>query len=184
MVAFFCSFELPIRKHKYQVMRQICLIIQLFFCFSFCAQQNIGYVNYKQLLDSLPCRKEALIKVSLCESDENTLLNELNQSFSTLIEKCTETEWSFKIKKEKLQKLQNQIIEKEKKKQQLLLTYSEELNKPILDRIQKAIEIIAERKNLNYIFDESVSPYFKIGIDCTAEVLIELLKLDAEYMKK
>jgi Skp family chaperone for outer membrane proteins len=62
--------------------------------------------------------------------------------------------------------------------------YNEELNKPILDRIQKSVEIIAERKKLNYIIDESVTLYFKGGIDCTPEVMIELLKLDAESMKK
>jgi len=62
--------------------------------------------------------------------------------------------------------------------------YNEELNKPILDRIQKSVEIIAERKKLNYIIDESVTLYFKGGIDCTPEVMIELLKFDAESMKK
>ena len=46
-----------------------------------------------------------------------------------------------------------------------------------------AVIIVAERKKLNYIFDETVSLYFKGGIDCTAEVLTELLKLDAEAMK-
>jgi Skp family chaperone for outer membrane proteins len=54
---------------------------------------------------------------------------------------------------------------------------------PILERTQKAIAIVAERKKLNYIFDETVSLYFKGGIDCTSEVMTELLKLDAEAMK-
>jgi Skp family chaperone for outer membrane proteins len=61
---------------------------------------------------------------------------------------------------------------------------SQELNKPILDRVQKAVEIVSERKKLNYVIDETVTLYFKGGMDITGEVLSELLKLDAEAMKK
>jgi Skp family chaperone for outer membrane proteins len=61
--------------------------------------------------------------------------------------------------------------------------YQQQYMEPILERTQKAIAIVAERKKLNYIFDETVSLYFKGGIDCTAEVMTELLKLDAEAMK-
>jgi hypothetical protein len=32
--------------------------------------------------------------------------------------------------------------------------------------------------------DESVTLYFKGGIDCTAEVMVEMLRLDAEAIKK
>ena len=53
-----------------------------------------------------------------------------------------------------------------------------------MERIQKAIEIVADRKKLNYIIDETVTLYFKGGIDCTSEVMIELLRLDADAMKK
>jgi Skp family chaperone for outer membrane proteins len=61
---------------------------------------------------------------------------------------------------------------------------SEELNKPILDRVQQAIDIVAERKKLNYVLDVSATMYSKGGIDITSEVIVELLLLDAAASKK
>jgi Skp family chaperone for outer membrane proteins len=62
--------------------------------------------------------------------------------------------------------------------------YSQDLNKPILERVQKAVEIVSDRKKLNYVIDESVTLYFKGGMDITAEVVVELMRLDAEANKK
>ena len=50
--------------------------------------------------------------------------------------------------------------------------------------VQKSVEIVSDRKKINYVIDESTTLYFKGGMDITAEVLIELLRLDAESMKK
>ena len=61
---------------------------------------------------------------------------------------------------------------------------SQELNKPILERVQKAVEVVSDRKKLSYVIDESVTLYFKGGMDITSEVLVELLKMDAEATKK
>jgi Skp family chaperone for outer membrane proteins len=60
---------------------------------------------------------------------------------------------------------------------------SEELNKPILDRVQKSIDIVADRKKLNYVLDVSATMYAKGGIDITSEVITELLLLDAAARK-
>jgi Skp family chaperone for outer membrane proteins len=68
--------------------------------------------------------------------------------------------------------------------QQELQIYNQELNKPILEMVQKSVEIVSDRKKINYVIDESTTLYFKGGMDITAEVLIELLRLDAESMKK
>jgi hypothetical protein len=50
--------------------------------------------------------------------------------------------------------------------------------------LQKAVEIVADRKKVNYVMDVSKLLYSKMGIDITAEVKMELAKLDAESMKK
>lgn len=184
---FFVVLNCDFRNDKNQIMRQLCLIIQLFFCFNFCAQQNIGYVNYKQLLDSLPSRKEALLKLEMCKKDEYAVLQEMQKEFEVcylkLLRGCKSL-ILIQLEEDKLRKQQQDIETREVEIEHLLQNYNEELNKLILERIQKAVEIIAERKKLYYIFDETVTTYFKGGIDCTTEVLVELLKLDAEYMKK
>ena len=89
----------------------------------------------------------------------------------------------LKMEQDKLMKKQQDIEARQGELEQGLQVYNEELNKPILDRIQKAIEIVADRKKLSYVIDESAALYFKGGIDCTAEAIIEVLKLDAEAIK-
>ncbi len=189
MVAFFCSFEISFRNHKYHVMRQICFIIQLFFCFSINAQQNIGYVNYKQLLDTLPSHNETIKKLEDFKTNGMNELQEMQKEFEQIYfrwanNKTTCNELYLKEEQNKLRKIQQDIKVREGELEQGLKVYNEELIKPILDRIQKAIEIVAERKKLSYVIDEAGTLYFKGGIDCTAEVIIELLKLDEEAMKK
>ena len=66
---------------------------------------------------------------------------------------------------------------------QEMQAYSEELNGPILKRVQKAVEIVADRRKLEYVIDETNTLYFKGGVDLTKEVVIELLKLEASSTK-
>jgi Skp family chaperone for outer membrane proteins len=68
--------------------------------------------------------------------------------------------------------------------QQQLQTLANEYNQPILDRLQKAVEIVADRKKVNYVLDVSKLLYSKTGIDITVEVKAELARLDAEATKK
>ena len=76
---------------------------------------------------------------------------------------------------EKEQRMQSRQASLQKEMQ----VYGQELNAPILERIQKSVQMVAERKKLSYVIDESVTLYFKGGTDITKEVLAELLKLDA-----
>ena len=89
----------------------------------------------------------------------------------------------IKITEDKLMKKQTNIQEREQSLQQEMQLYSQELNKPILDRVQKSVEIVSDRKKLNYVIDESTTLYYKGGMDITNEVIIELLRLDAEATK-
>ena len=85
---------------------------------------------------------------------------------------------------ERLQKKQYAMQQREQELQQQISNLGNDLNAPILKRVQKAVDIVSERKKLNYVIDETVTLYFKGGTDITAEVLTELLKLDAEETKK
>jgi Skp family chaperone for outer membrane proteins len=85
----------------------------------------------------------------------------------------------------KLMRMQQNLETRQAELEQELKTYSQQLNQPILDRVQKAIEIVAERKKLNYVLDQSsMTMYYKGGMDITNEVITELLILDASDIKK
>ena len=80
---------------------------------------------------------------------------------------------------EQLQKKQQAMQLREQELQQKMQQLGTELNEPILKRVKKAIEIVAGRKKLNYVVDETSTLYFAGGTDITSEVRTELLRLDA-----
>jgi len=152
------------------------------------AQQRIGHVNSAQLLDTLTSYKEAGKKLDQKKSEEiakfQTLEKAFQAEYNKLMEEAPEMpKLMLEQEQQKLMLKQQELENFEPEMTRKLQMYQKQYMEPILERTQKAIAIVAERKKLNYIFDETVSLYFKGGIDCTAEVMTELLKLDAEAMK-
>lgn len=153
------------------------------------AQSKVGHVNSQKLLDTLPSRKEAIIRLREFESNGVKELQEMEADFNKALQIYEQKRGDMspviqKIEEEKLMKKNQALQEREQALTQEMQIYSQELNKPILDRVQKAVDIVADRKKLNYVIDETVTLYFKGGTDLTQEVLVELLRLDAESMKK
>jgi outer membrane protein len=153
------------------------------------AQSKIGHVNSQKLLDTLPSRKAAITQLRDFEASGMQELGEMQKDLEAVYAKYDQTQASMspviqKIEQEKIMKKEQAFQERQQSLQQEMQIYSNELNKPILDRVQKAVEIVSERRKLNYVIDESVTLYFKGGTDITAEVLTELLRMDAEAMKK
>lgn len=152
------------------------------------AQSKVAHVNSQKLLDTLPSRKIAITKLQDFEANGVKELQEMEADFNTALAKYEAdrpkmTPVEIKIAEDKLMKKQTNIQEREQSLQQEMQLYSQELNKPILDRVQKAVEIVSDRKKLNYVIDESTTLYHKGGMDITGEVIIELLRLDAEATK-
>ena len=169
-------------------MKKIFIILNLFIASSLFSQSRIGHVNSQQLLDTMPSRLDALEKLKKFEQDGYQELGEIQKDLEAAYKKYEQNKstWSpviLKIEEEKIIKKQQGLEDRQTTLQQEMQIYTQELNKPILDRIKKATEIIADRKKLNYIIEESSALYFKGGIDCTAEVMVELLRLDAEAIK-
>jgi outer membrane protein len=136
----------------------------------------------------LPSRKIAITKLQEFEANGVKELQEMEADFNAALAKYEAdrpkmTPVEIKIAEDKLMKKQTNIQEREQSLQQEMQLYSQELNKPILDRVQKSVEIVSDRKKLNYVIDESTTLYYKGGMDITNEVIIELLRLDAEATK-
>jgi outer membrane protein len=152
------------------------------------AQSKVAHVNSQKLLDTLPSRKIAITKLQEFEANGVKELQEMEADFNAALAKYEAdrpkmTPVEIKITEDKLMKKQTNIQEREQSLQQEMQLYSQELNKPILDRVQKSVEIVSDRKKLNYVIDESTTLYYKGGMDITNEVIIELLRLDAEATK-
>ena len=76
-------------------------------------------------------------------------------------------------------KKQQALQEREQSLNAEMQAYSNELNQPILEMVQKAVSVVSERRKLNYVIDESVTLYFAGGTDITNEVIVELQKMEA-----
>ena len=153
------------------------------------AQVKVAHVNSQKLLDTLPSRKDAMKKLQEFEASGVNELKEMEADFNKALADYEKKRGDLspmliKIEEEKLMKKQQNIQDRQESLNQEMQIYSQELNKPILERVQKAVEIVSDRRKLNYVIDESVTLYFKGGTDITAEVVIELLRLDAEATKK
>ncbi|MBU2019647.1 MAG: OmpH family outer membrane protein [Bacteroidetes bacterium] len=152
------------------------------------AQQKFGHVNSQKLLDTLPSRKEAIKKLKDFEFAGTKELEEMQIDLEKAYAKYQKDQPTMspviqQIEEEKLVRKQNALQEREQTLTRELQAVSQDLNTPILDRVQRSVKIVADRKKLSYVIDETVTLYFAGGIDLTAEVLIELLRLDKEEAK-
>ena len=170
-------------------MKNILIAITFIISVSSFAQTKIGHVNSQELLDTLESRKLAIKQLDDFKLEGMKELQEMNKAFEAayIIFQQKEKDYSpvlLKMEQEKLGRKQQELESRQQELEKGLQIYNEELNKPILDRITQAIEIVADRKKLSYIIDESATLYSKGGIDCNSEVMVELLKLDTEAIKK
>lgn len=156
------------------------------------AQSKVGHVNTQKLLDTMPSRKDAMKLLQDWEKKGVEELQEMQQDFQEALAvyenaRPNMPQVMIKIEEEKLMKKQQAVQDREQALQQELQSLGQDLNQPILERVQKAVKIVAERKKLNYVLsidDFSLVLYSDGGTDITNEVITELLILDAAAMKK
>jgi len=153
------------------------------------AQTKIAHVNSQKLLDTMPSRKFAMQQLQQFEAAGTAELQEMDADLQATYKKYMADQANLtpvmrQYEEDKLQKKQGAMQQREQELQQQITGLSNELNAPILKRVQKAVEIVSERKKLNYVIDETVTLYFKGGVDLTNEVMIELLRLDAEETRR
>lgn len=154
------------------------------------AQAKMAHVNSQKLWDTLPSGKTAQTKLAQFEEEYIKQYQELEENYQKLVMdyqammKAPEApsdvrrqfaERNIQQKEQELQQFQ-QVMQYDMQKRQ------NELEAPIIARIKKAVKIVADRKKLEYVIDINSAVYVN-GMDITDEVVIELLKLEAEAAK-
>lgn len=153
------------------------------------AQMKLAHVNSQSLLDSLPSYLKAESDLKRFQDEGvaelGILEKQINDAYVRLESiKGDLTPTMLKIEQEKIMGSEQRYQQTQTLLQQQLQTLANEYNQPILDRLQKAVELVADRKKVNYVVDISKVLYSKAGMDITGEVKIELARLDAASMKK
>jgi outer membrane protein len=137
----------------------------------------------------MPSRDLALKEIKEIEDEFKLELNGMYEEYEKTrakleAERATLSPTIIKSREANLMNLGQRIQEREQTVQNELQVRAQELNQPIFDRVKQAVDIVAERKKLNYVIDASNMLYSKGGMDITGEVVVELLKLDAAAINK
>jgi len=153
------------------------------------SQSKVAHVNSQSLLDTMPSRDLALKEIKEIEDEFKLELNGMYEEYEKTrakleAERATLSPTIIKSREANLMNLGQRIQEREQTVQNELQVRAQELNQPIFDRVKQAVDIVADRKKLNYVIDASNMLYSKGGMDITGEVIIELLKLDAAAINK
>lgn len=152
------------------------------------SQSSIAHVNTQRVLDTMPSRKKAMKEVDRFQKKSVEELQETQQKLQTDYgklqkEKESMSPTAYKFEEERLMKKSQDFQERQQELDQQIQTLSQDLNAPILERVQKAVETVCKNKNLDYAIDES-SLLYSSGTDITTEVIKEVLKLENESVIK
>jgi outer membrane protein len=171
-------------------MKKTLSIVALLFVTNFAiSQSKVAHVDSQQLLDTMPSRALALKEIKDIEEEFKTELQTMYEEYEKTrakleAERSSLSPTIIKSRETNLMGLGQRIQEREQTIQNELQIRAQELNQPIFERVKQAVDIVADRKKLNYVIDGSNMLYTKGGMDITAEVIVELLKLDAAAINK
>lgn len=143
--------------------------------------QKFGYVNSAAILSELPKVKQADANLEALQKQLQKKGQQMVEAFQTkymdLQKKAEAGELSPKQQEEAsktLEEEQKKIAEFEQSMQQQILAKREELLRPILDEVNKAIEEVAKEKGYQFIFDADVLLYKDPSQDVSAQVKAKL----------
>lgn len=137
--------------------------------------QKFGYVNTQELIQSIPEVKEANANIETYRTQfqkrGQDMLKNLQAKYVELEKKHQRGEISPKLLEEEgagLKQEEQNILKFEQESQQKIIQKSEDLLKPLRDKIQTAIDQVAAEQGFNYIFD--MSSGFVLYADMAADV--------------
>jgi outer membrane protein len=147
--------------------------------------QKIGYVDTDYILSRMPAYEGIQQQLRSLSSDWNDELNEMEQEIEELKEdfEAKEILYTDEIRAEKQQEIQNKIEQRQQFLEQKFGAQGEyfqqqkQLLEPIQREIMNAITIVAERYNVDFIFDRaqnSTMLFANQEWNLTQEVLQEL----------
>ncbi len=161
------------------------LLVFLFLLFNHLlfAQNEIAVIDFSKILDTLPSRKIAIQKINAFEQEVMLELKAMNEEYFRL--STISSEGCFNGSKPigcqtSLRNYQKLMEERDETIQEEMIVFIEELNAPILARIQTVISTVALRKNLLFVFDQKEFLYRSDDVDITNDVIEELLLMEEE----
>ena len=149
------------------------------------AQSKIAHLNSQEIMEAMPSYKEAVAKLQNFEKEGYAELQTMKADFDAAVQtytvKVQNGSYSPVLQQsaeEKLGKKESDLMARQQSLQTEMQAYSQELNKPILEKVEKAVKTVSDRNSYDYVFDVSTLMIHN-GPDITKEVIAEIAKLAA-----
>lgn len=148
------------------------------------SQTSLAHVNTQRVLDTMPSRKHAMQELDKFEERAIQELQETQRKLQEDYGKLQQEQGimsptAYKFEEDRLMRKSQEFQQRQQELDQQIRILGDELNKPILDRVQKSVEKVCKLEKIDYVLDESTLLYSK-GRDITDKVIVEVLKLEAE----
>lgn len=128
------------------------------------AQTKIGYVNFSELVRAMPEFKTVQTQVDAYQKQFIDQLNTMNTTFQTeakdfQTKSATMTDAARTAKQGELADMQQRMQNFQTDAQQKVEAKSNELIKPITDKVRTTVEEVAKEKGYGYVFDSSTTQF-------------------------
>ena len=124
------------------------------------AQQKIGYVNFNAIIDAMPEKATISSQVQDYQKQFIDVLTQMQNEFQTKAadfeaHKGTMTDAVRQQKESELTDMQKRMQDYQTSASQKVDAKSNELAKPLFDKVKAAISQVAKEKGYTYVFDSS-----------------------------
>jgi outer membrane protein len=143
-------------------MKKITLLTALFgtFISASYAQNKLGYINSRELLEVMPEVKKADSSLQIYAKSFQDQLESMSKEYESKVKDFQANEKTMneavkEVKVKEVQQLQERMETLQQSAQEKTSKKREEMYKPILEKADKAIKDVAKENKYDYIFDAS-----------------------------
>ncbi|MEY4282226.1 MAG: hypothetical protein RLZ39_1638 [Bacteroidota bacterium] len=143
-------------------MKKITLLTALFgtFISASYAQNKLGYINSRELLEVMPEVKKADSSLQIYAKSFQDQLESMSKEYESKVKDFQANEKTMneavkEVKVKEVQQLQERMEALQQSAQEKTSKRREEMYKPILEKADKAIKDVAKENKYDYIFDAS-----------------------------
>lgn len=126
------------------------------------AQLDIGYLNTQEVLNQLPERQQIQQELNNFVQQKEQEMQQASTEFQNAVAEYQQnqsnmTQQEIEQRENELSQMEQDLNEMRQSLQQEIVQKRQELLGPIFNRINQAIQTIAEENNLDYVFNEATS---------------------------
>ena len=138
-------------------MKKITLLTALFgtFISASYAQNKLGYINSRELLEVMPEVKKADSSLQIYAKSFQDQLESMSKEYESKVKDFQANEKTMNEAVKEVQQLQERMEALQQSAQEKTSKRREEMYKPILEKADKAIKDVAKENKYDYIFDAS-----------------------------